>query len=277
MATIDEFESQFRRAAKTIYHYKPHSFSRPLYLFDRKDCTAYKNSVETFLINHNAFSDYTLEGLTIDKSCSLLSLCEQVLLKNTDFIISPRLLCYEREEAHSVGGFIDILVQELQIPVLLTPFVEAEGALKFPGSKGTVLTISDNITDDQDLINMGASVLTEGQRLHMLQILDENFFNLMVSVLGKIPSIDTDEAAKEIRAQLIKEASEFEGSCAQILHEHLPTNEITSEVTFAAHITDAMSEIFSLKPDLIILNGTSKSTLCAALISQVTKIPMIVL
>ena len=119
---------------------------------------------------------------------------------------------------HSLGRHLDVLTQATECPVLVLPHPRDGGALDASLSRmRVVMAATDHLAGDGRLVNAAVAFVPSGGQLLLTHIEDDAIFERYMDIIGKIPSIDTDNAREAVLRQLLKEPHDYVGSCRQAL------------------------------------------------------------
>ena len=266
MTQIDEFKSLFQSAAKPVFHIDPVSVKRVLVVVDDAvlEWADYLLGVERFLLVLNdeqqKIETRIVEGSHYQSVSGLLELIQ-------DF--EPDLICTYRnlrmaanEFPYSLGVFVDVLTQATSIPVLLLPRPDlVNGPENVFQNTDRVLAVTDHLAGDSRLVTYAALFTQDGGKLTLAHIEDEQAFNRLVEVLGKIPSIDTEPAKVAIGDQLLKEPRDYIESCRIGIEQAGLPIEVQSVVMMGHHLADYRQLILDSEADLLVFNTKDEDQL----------------
>ncbi len=130
-----------------------------------------------------------------------------VLVESAD----PDIICTYRnlhsgawKWPYSLGTHVDLLTQHTDVPVMLLPHPETGRSAKHAFENAdSVMAIADQLTGDHRLVNHAVRFAESGGALWLTHVEDEATFGRYMGVISKIPTIDTDEARKSVREQLL--------------------------------------------------------------------------
>ena len=257
MTQVDQFESIFRSALVDIYEYKLVDIDSVLLVTDRKDdeVQAYLKDIQRFLgvLGNSVSWDILGEGDFATTS----ELLEHVDQKSPDLICSYRnLFSADWQYPHSLGSNLDVLIQKTDVPVLVLPHPAAgyttDHALE---NTDTVMAITDHLSNDHRLVNYAVRFAQVEGTVFLTHVEDERTFERYISVISKIPAIDTDEAKEAIREQLLKEPRQYIESCKQVMAEHnIPVN-LDRIVIYGRSLSSYKQLISEHKVDLLVMNS----------------------
>ncbi|MFQ5496052.1 MAG: hypothetical protein ACE5EX_11805 [Phycisphaerae bacterium] len=260
MSKVDQFESMFRAAARDMYAHEPVEIGSVLVITDLDEAGArlFGEAVRRFLrVIDNAgtvrWRDVT--GPEFSTAGELLALVESA---------GPDLICTYRnlhssawKWPYSLGTHLDLLTQHTGIPVMVLPHPKAgRGAGHAMENTNAVTAITDHLAGDQRLVNHAVSFTEPSGTLWLTHVEDEATFERYMEAIGKISSIDTDEASEAIRQRLL--------------------------VAFGHHLSEYRRIIETLEVDLLVLNTRKEDQLAMhgmayALAVELRHIPLLML
>ena len=255
MSSVDQFESLFNAASKTVFQYHPPTLKTALVVTDLEDTAVgkYTDSIKGFFT--------AVEGPweTTDKNGfhtvkDLLDVVEKI---RPDLIVTYRHLHSEAWRwPYSLGEHLDVLIQVIEAPVAIMPHPDREGvpehAMK---NTGSVMAITDHLAGEDVLVNYAAHFTSRGGALHLTHIEDEATFERYVDAISKIPEIDTDIAKEAIHAQLLHDPSEYIDSCEQVLKENGADLNVVKHVTHGHKLEEHRKAVGENQVDLVVLEG----------------------
>lgn len=263
MTKVDQFESIFRSALHDTYEYALIDIKSVLLVtdLDKKRAKDFLSEVQKFLDILGTSVTWTVLGREDFKTT------EEVLDKVSE--ISPDLICSYRnlfsqdwKYKHSLGSFMDVLVQQTQGPVMVLPHPEAgykyDHALQ---DTDRVMALTDHLSGDHNLINYAVRFSPTSGTVYLTHIEDERTFDRYIESISKIPAIETDEAKSLIAEQLLKAPQDYIKSCRVVLEEKNLSIEIESIVEFGQRLRDYKKMIQDHKIDLLIMNSRDEDQL----------------
>ena len=274
MTKVDQFESTFKSAAKPFFEYESPTVDRVLVLTDLP-----KDEAEAFGARSRVFMQ-VLDEREKDVQWSVL---DETAFSSVSEMLAcirehdPQLICTYRS-LHSdaykftttVGRYLDVLTQEIGIPILVVPSPRAEVDapeifecdLRFcDGGTCTVMAMTDHLTGDHHLVSMAAYLTRPTGRLFLTHVEDDVVFDRYVDAISKIPSIDTDIARETIQQQLLKDPHDYVSSCAKKLRD--AGLEITVEelISMGHHLKTYQRIVEEHQVDLLVLNTKDEDQL----------------
>ncbi|HTK85245.1 MAG TPA: hypothetical protein VL625_09190 [Patescibacteria group bacterium] len=257
MKQIDQFESIFRSALKDVYKYRKLSVKSVLVVTDRKESKLeeYLEDLRCFLAVLGTDVKWTI--FDDEKHFTAVHLLEKVAEVKPDLICTYRNLHSAAwQYPYSLGEHLDVLMQKTAQPVMILPHPDDTSI--YPHAMvntNRVMTMTDHLAKDHRLIDYGI-LFTEPQGILFLShIEDQRTFSRYMEVISRIPDIDTDHAAEEIRARLVKEPSDYIDSCIASAHENKLPIEVKKIVGFGHHISEYRKLIEEHEIDLLIMNS----------------------
>ncbi len=253
---IDQFESMFKSAEKARYQYDPPLLQRIVVLVDtpRGDATAYTESVRAYMKASNIKAD-DFEILGNEDFTDIQQMLAAVHSKSPNLIVTHRHLHLHREELeHSLGTYLDTLIQGTSIPVLVTPSPNADGSPKPLEAANDVLVMTDHLLDDPKCINYGVRFVAPGGIVHLCHIEDDSVFQKYMSLIERIPEIETDVAREKLRGKLLQLPSDYIDSCIEALRTESIDAHINPIIRLGHRVNDYHQLIDEHEGDLLVCN-----------------------
>lgn len=257
MTNLDQFESAFRSASRTVFEFERRSFNRVALLtdLDGEAAQPVHESMRAFLAA--ALPDADFEEILGPEYGSVQELLTRLGADSDreqfDLVCTYRNLERVAWPA-SLGTYVDVLTQATSTPTLLMP---RPGELPSPaeiGSPETVMVMTDHLQGNHALVSAGASIIAKGGTLLLSHIEDELAFERLMVAISKIPDIDTDTARQTIRHQLLKDPHDFVTSCRDVLADELPGIAIEELVVMGHHLAAYRQLIGDHAVDLLVMN-----------------------
>jgi hypothetical protein len=253
---IDQFESVFRAAEKSRYVYSRPELNRVVVLVDTPVAQGqdYARSVRGFLeasdIEPGEFQLFGSESFT-----TIQEMLEVVQAASPGLIVTHRHLHLNREELkYSLGAYLDTLTQGTIFPVLVTPSPGVDGKPAELEVAKDVLVMTDHLMDDPRSINYGVRFVAPGGVVHLCHIEDDAVFQRYMSVIERIPEIETAEARATIRAKLLQMPADYIQSCAEVLASASIPARVNSVVRLGHRVHDYHDLIKEHAGDLLVCN-----------------------
>jgi len=258
MTTVDQFESVFRSASKDIYRRHDIPLRDAMVVTDlpREEAEQFAKRLTQYL--EATHEDVRLMVLAGDDYRGTGELLERV--ENA----GPSLVCAYRnlhsadfDRPYSLGEHLDVLTQVASAPVLVVPNPRLTGdANKRWQNAGTgrVMVVTDHLAGDNRLIDWAVLFCADKGRLLLTHVEDDATYKRYINAIGKIPAIDTDEAERLIKAQLLKEPADYIASIHSALEaEELPIS-IEADVTMGHRLADYERLVREHNASLLVLN-----------------------
>lgn len=260
MTNIDQFESIFRAAAKEKFEQEDVAVDRVLIVTDQPESPSLefvehvKQFLRVFSVEYHADWDQ-LYGDQFDSVERLVKLIDE---KKPDLICTYRNLHTAADPfPYSLGVYVDVLTQATSVPILLMP---RPGQTKAGGgtsqeSTGTakVMAITDHLAGDHHLVNVAAKLVQSGGTLLLTHVEDQYYFDRFLSVIGKIPEIDSEIAKESIMKRLLDEPSDYIESAKAVIEES-ENVKVESIVTVGHLMKDHLRIIEENDVDLLIMH-----------------------
>ena len=146
----------------------------------------------------------------------------------------------------------------------------------------TVVAMTDHLVGDDRLVNWAARFTGEGGKLVLSNVEDIATFERFMEVVGRIPSIDTDDARATIQDRLGRDVRDYISSCAKaISREGLPFA-VEEVVTRGHHLSEYRRIVEEHGADLLVMNTKDDDQLAMhglayPLAIEVRSIPLLLL
>ena len=286
MTSLDQFESAFARADKVSFQHAPKKIEKVLFLTDLDDeATArHLGELKTYLLalDETQAQPPTWECLGGSHYTSGQQVLEKLSESKPDLIVCHRMLKeVSRESTYSLGTYLDVLSQAVAAPILVVP----RDTTKLNLAEGTpqVMAITSHMTGDHTLVNWALSFVrgAEGD-LFLTHIEDDHIFRRYMDVIGKIQGLDTEMAEESIRAQLLKEPSDFIATVQEALSSAGSRVKIHPLVRLGHRVQEYASLVKEHAVDLLVIEGKDESQaamsgLAYSLAVELTSIPILIL
>ncbi len=259
MTNVDQFESVFRSAAKSVFHPADIDISTVLVVTDLvgDSAAAFSRAVQGFITGPDGLRGppqwELLEGSGFASQGELL---EQVQRFDPSLVCTYRNLHSDGWRwPHSLGEYLDVLTQIHDAPVLVCPHPEELAPERFSeGGTDRVMAVTDHLAGDDRLVNWAVEIAENDGTLLLAHVEDERSYERIIDVIGKIPSLDTDLARTRIREQLLKEPTDYIRSCRDKLHEVGARVSVEEVVAMGHHLADYKRLLQEHEIDLLVLN-----------------------
>lgn len=265
MTKLDQFASVFRAASKAVFAYERIEIRSVLVVtdqdYDGADRTGEQVAAFLNVLSQDAGVVWrVVNGTEFETVPQLLAIVEEA---------QPDLICTYRhlhsdswEWPFTLGDYVDVLTQVTATPVVLLPHPEStrasEHAIK---DTATVMAMTDHLTGDARLVNYAVRLTKPRGRLFLTHIEDDATFVRYIDTISKIPSIETEDARREILERLIKEPAEYIRSCREVLQKEGLTVDVASIVQLGHHLQEYKTLIEEHKVDLLVFNTKDEDQL----------------
>jgi hypothetical protein len=255
MTKIDQFESVFKAAAKSLFQYETVAIESVLVVSDKTgdQHEAFANQTKDFLrVLDETTTWHDIQG---DGYSNVQQLLDAVNQHAPDIICTYRNLQSSAWQwPYSLGKYLDVLTQQTNIPILVLPHPNKEGK-DWPSEElREVMAVTDHLTGDDRLINYAVRFTPRDGTLFMSHVEDQETFDRYVELFSKIPEIDTDIAREKVLEQLLKEPNDYIESCRNALNQEGRAIEVAAIVTMGHFLSDYQQHIQEQEIDLLVLN-----------------------
>jgi nucleotide-binding universal stress UspA family protein len=259
MTNIDQFESAFRSAAKEPFSLEDLNVRRILYICDANgdgDTTVYAAAVKRFTATAELLRAAEWEHLSCHGVSDVDELMRRVKTDPPDLICTYRNLGMPATQyPFSLGVYVDVLTQVTHVPVLLLPRPELyTDGHEMLASIDAVMAITDHLTGDHHLVSFAARLAEPGGTLFISHVEDEAALARYLATIGRIPSIDTADAAITLREKLLDEPRDYIKSCRKHLEEAGVRVKVEEIVAFGKRLEDYRRHIEGHGIDLLVMN-----------------------
>ena len=265
MTKVDQFESAFRAAARTVFEPEPVEIESVLVVCDGdgSDAEAFAARSRSFLAILDEREN--LRWLTVRGSDfgTVPELLERVEAERPGLMCTHRHLHSESWKwPYTLGEYVDVLTQVTTTPVLVMPHPERPEFQELAGHRPhSVMAMTDHLTGDNRLVNYAAHVTQPGGRLLLGHVEDDAIFERYMEAISKISTIDTDVAREEIQARLLKDPEDYIESCREGLTRSAPELTVEAMVTSGHHIRAYRRLIEEHEVDLLVMNTKDEDQL----------------
>ncbi|MBT7099228.1 hypothetical protein HN937_17755, partial [Candidatus Poribacteria bacterium] len=206
---IDEFESVFRSADRTVYRFEPPPVRRALVLSDRPAGTAeaFDARVRAYVESGDPDASLEWESWHGDVPDTREQFVDRLSSYDADLVVTHRNLHDSISDAHfGLGVYVHVLTQSTRVPVLVTPSPDSPGFEQATRKLEDALLLSDHIDGDDRLVNWAVNFVSNSGALVLANVEPEAVFGRYMHAISRIPGIETEMAEDRIRAELLKEA-----------------------------------------------------------------------
>jgi hypothetical protein len=262
MTNIDQFESIFKKADKPQFQLEEVDLDELMVVTDddQTQTGKFADQVADFLDKTLLEKQITWHKVSGDQHTSVNDLLLQIARVKPDLICTYRNLHAPASDyPYSLGVYIDVLSQVTEMPVLVLPSPNRSATI--PTSTKNVMAIADHLTGDHHLVSYAARLTTKNGTLLLTHVEDEAVFEQYMSVISKIPSIDTEPAREAILKQLLEEPHDYIGSCSEVLAEAGLPIRVEEIVTLGHSLRDYQRLVEEHNVDLLVLNTKQEDQL----------------
>jgi hypothetical protein len=156
-----------------------------------------------------------------------------------------------------------VLTRETDLPVLVVPNPHEHPELRWSEEDtDEVMVLTDHLVGDDRLVNFGARFTRPGGKLFLAHLEDDRVYARYMDVIGRLPSIDTSIAERDIKARLLKEPADYVASCREVLAEqgHL-THEVIPVVKMGHTLADYTALLEEHHVDLLVFHTKEEDDL----------------
>ncbi len=257
MTNLDQFESEFRAAARTPYLYSPLCLERGLLVTDMSSPDpALQENLARFLGTGRDGKPISLDHLSIDATCNVRELLAIVSDKRAQLLVTYRNLHSDAWSwPHSLGDAVDVLTQITDTPVLLIPNPKEDPDYgEQLQNTDVVMAITDHLAGDHHLVNYAAGLTQPGGKLILSHVEDDEAMQRTIDAVSKIPSIDTETVTEYLPKQLLKDPLDYAISCQEVLKQAGLDITVEHSVTLGHRLKDHLQLVEQHKVDLLVLN-----------------------
>ncbi|MEM7315822.1 MAG: hypothetical protein AAF497_22025 [Planctomycetota bacterium] len=189
-----------------------------------------------------------------DEYDSIDSLVAAIIESQVDLICTYRNLKTPADSfPFSLGSHLDIMTQATAVPVLVLPRPEMPNR-SVPDNMDSIMVITDHLTGDDRLVSVAVNLSEPGGSVILTHVEDERQLKRFLDTIGKIPSLNTENADQTLRDQLLKEPADYIDTIRVALEELDLKIEIDAIVTMGNHLRDYRRLIEEHKVDLLVMN-----------------------
>ena len=258
MTKIDQFESVFKSATKTLYHYEAIELKKILVVSDLNDdyeITLFGDRIQSFLSAIGKPDDISWYDVKKNECQGIGDLLAVVEKEDPDMICTYRNLHTDGWKwSYSLGEYLAVLTQITDIPILVLPRPNDKAYDNAVKDTTTVMAITDQLTGDDKLVNYGVYLTKKGGTLYLSHVEDEAIFERYMKTTEKIKEIETEIARKTISAQLLKEPHDYVTSCRETLEKQELSITIKENIVLGRRLANYKTLIEEYHLDLLILN-----------------------
>ena len=262
MTKVDQFESVFKAASKPVHRYDPLRFARIAVVTDLEP-----DSAEALGLRIRAafgtLGESEWSSFAADQSDTVEQLLGLVEHERVELVVTYRNLHSAAWQwPHSLGRHLDVLTQATDCPVLVLPHpLDADALSNCLSTMRVVMAATDHLAGDGRLVNAATAFVPPAGKLLLAHIEDDAIFERYMEVIGKIPSIDTDNARETVLRQLLKEPHDYVGSARRALSEAGLDFEVAEFVSTGHRVSVYKRLIDEHSVDLLVLHTKAEEQL----------------
>jgi hypothetical protein len=265
MTRVDQFESVFLSAARTVFESQPVEIDSVLVVSDGEGSAAEEFAARSrsFLGILDQRENLRWETVAGSEFRTVPDLLERVEAERPGLICTHRHLHSESWRwPYTLGEYVDVLTQATTTPVLVIPHPERPEFQELAGRRPrSVMAMTDHLTGDHRLVNYAAHFTEVGGRLLLGHVEDDAIFERYIEAISKIPTINTDVARQEIQARLLRDPENYIESCRKGLARSAPDLTVEAMVTSGHHIRAYRRLIEEHEVDLLVMNTKDEDQL----------------
>jgi len=258
MSQVDQFESLFRSALRDPFSLSLPTAESLLVVTDlaQAEAHALSDQVSAFLELTSLCDTPNLRIVGGDEFASTAQLLELVGSSGADLICTYRNLHSEAwRYPHSLGEYLDVLLQRTEVPVLVLPHPRADYASDYAlQDTAVVMAVTDHLEKDHRLVNYAAALVRPGGTLWLAHVESRQTFDRYLDAISKIPTIDTEDARRRLEEQLMKNARAYIDTCAVRLSGSDLDIHVEPLVEFGDHLSEYQHYIEAYRVDLLVMN-----------------------
>ncbi len=257
MTNIDQFESVFNAASKTVYQYQRIVIDRILLVTDVDADTTGKmlGELRRYLavLDADGVEWMTANAGDYDDVEGVMKLVKE---REAELVITYRhLKTGGWGLPYSLGGYLDVLTQALGLPVLVLPHPEGGRALPHAlKDTNRVMAMTDHLTGDDQLVNYAVRMTAAGGQCWLTHVEDDVVFERYMDCISKLTELDTDVAREVIQGQLLKEPAEYIETARRAIPEAKLTIELKAEVRMGRRLAEYKKLVQEHDVDLLVMH-----------------------
>ena len=254
---VDQFESVFRAASKSVFEYAPVQVGSILVVTDLSEYEADRlgSEIKSFLrvVADDETAWRVVHGEEFGTMPELLDLVEE---SRPDLMVTYRHLhSTSWQWPYTLGEYVDVLTQVTTTPVIVLPHPQAQRASEHAlQHTSTVMAMTGHLVGDHRLVNWALRFTEPDGRLFLTNVQSESTFEQFMGIISRLPSIETEAAREQIMAQLLREPRDYIASCKEVLEEAGVRIGIESVVTVGHRLSEYAGLIEEHEIDLLVFN-----------------------
>jgi len=265
MTKVDQFESIFKSAARTSFVFTPVHVERVLVLTDLPPAeadawTARAQRLLRVLVTKDG-ADVAWKTVGAGAFANVHDLLDLVRGEAPDLVVTYRSVQTEDWRwSTTLGRHVDVLAQEVPMPLLLLPHPRAEAEMRPPPppfeARGTpcVMALTHHLAGDHRLVSWAAHLTLPDGRLLLAHVEDEHVFERYLEAIGRIPQIDTATAREAIRERLLKDPHDYIASCTAGLAEADVPLSVEERISMGRRVREVRRIVEEETVDLLVMH-----------------------
>lgn len=284
MTKVDQFESAFRAASKTPFKYAAVQVESVLVVADagEAESRAFSERARAFLSVLEQGENVRWASVNGDDFDTVPELLEIIERERPGLICTYRHLHSDSWQwPYTLGEYIDVLTQATTTPVLVLPHPKRAAGRPVTDTS-VVVAMTDHLVGDDRLVNWAARFTADDGTLVLSNVDDDVAFERFMEVIGKVPSINTDDARAQIGERLSRDAHDYINSCARGLSRSGRPITVDEIVTRGHHLSEYRRIVEEKDADLLVMNTKDDDQLAMhglayPLAIEVRSIPLLLL
>ena len=259
---IDEFESIFKRAERTPYHFADISIKSTTIVTDGD-----QQAADALIVDLKRFLPQIAEtakwmSVTGDQFHNVNDLLHVINDQKPELIVTSRCLAESAlVPQHTLGVYVDVMTQKLSTPLLLLP-----GTAPQPHPLGgtacrEVMVVTDNLSGDDRLVNHAVSCCDPNGTVWLCHVEDDLLFRRYLDAIRRIPQINTEQAQELIAEQLVAIPTHYAESCIRGLEDAGVEVNVEQIVEFGHRVARYRNLVSRCAVDLLVTNTKDKDQL----------------
>ena len=265
MFQVDQFESVFRSALHDPFELLLPTAESMLVVTDlaQDEANAFAARVGAFLGKTSLCDAPAVHAVSGEAFSSTTKLLELVDASDTDLICTYRNLHSEAwRYPHSLGEYLDVLLQRTDVPVLVLSHPGADYAADHAlQGADVVMAVTDHLEQEHRLVNYAAALVQPGGTLWLAHVESRRTFDRYLDAISKIPTIDTEDARRRMEERLLKDAHAYVNTCAARLAQGGVNLQVRSLVEFGDHLAEYQRYVETYRVDLLVMNTKDEDQL----------------
>ncbi len=279
---LDQIESAFRSAAKARFHIADVKLRKIMVVTDleKAEASAFTERVQGFLTHLGSALEWDVT--TPEALGTVETLLGEVESAAPDLIVTYRNLGTQAwRYPWSLGVHLDVLTQAISTPVLVLPNPRDEHDHALTAVE-KVMVVTDHLTGDDHLVNQALAFVGTAGTLVLTHVEDAAWFEHYLSVISKIPEIDSGLAKDLIGRQVMKEPRDYIQTVQDVLQKARSDMNVASEVCLDQELPTYRRLVEEHQVDLVVMNTKDEAQLAMhglahALAVELRSVPMLLL